>query len=439
MTIAIIENQEQEGESMIYTIKQGDTLFNIARAYNTTIDELVRVNGLTRPNDLAVGQNILIPTGNTTSTYTVVSGDTMYRIAGRLGVSLDELIRANPQISNPNIIQIGQVINIPNTKPTIEVNGYAIAGINLDTLDRTLPYLTYLSLFSYQAQPNGSLTNLYEQDRIDLALAQNVAPIMVVTNIGQSGGFNSELASTILNNPETQTTFINNIISTLTAKNYNGVDVDFEYLYPEDKDAYTQFLANLKASLTPLNKSLSVAVAPKYRDTQEGLLYEAHDYKAIGEIADRVIIMTYEWGYIYGEPMAISPLREVEAVISYAVTRIPSNKILMGMPNYAYNWATPWKQGDVADTITNTRALEIALDNGADIMFDSSAQAPYFNYVDEKGNTRVVWFEDARSIDARLNLVTKYDLAGVSYWTINNFFPVNWAVLSNKFNIKKVF
>ena len=423
---------------MIYTIKQGDTLYNIARTYNTTIDELVRINGLTRPNDLAVGQNILIPTNSRTSTYTVVSGDTMYRIATRFGITLDELIMANPQINNPNIIQIGQVINIPNNKPTIEVNGYAIAGISLETLNNTLPYLTYLSLFSYQALPNGSLTNLYEQERINLALSQNVAPIMVVTNIGESGGFDSELASIILNNPNIQTTFINNIISTLTAKNYTGINVDFEYLYPQDKDAYTQFLANLKASLSPLGKSLSVAVAPKYRDNQEGLLYEAHDYQAIGEIADRVIIMTYEWGYVYGEPMAISPLREVEAVISYAVTRIPSNKILMGMPNYAYDWVTPWKQGDVANTITNTRALEIALENGANIMFDNSAQAPYFNYVDERGNTRVVWFEDARSIDTRLNLVTKYNLAGVSFWTINNFFPVNWAVLTNKFNITKI-
>lgn len=437
--MATFVKTQKQGVNMIYTIKQGDTLFNIARQYSTTIEELVRLNGLTRPDDLAVGQNIFIPTETRNSTYTVVSGDTMYRIAQRVGVTLDELIRANPQISNPNIIQIGQVINIPNgnTKPTIEVNGYAIAGINLDTLEQTLPYLTYLSLFSYQILPNGNLTQLYEQDRINAALRQNVAPVMVVTNIGETGGFNSELASTILNNANIQSTLINNIISTLNAKNYTGVDIDFEYLYPQDKDAYTQFLANLKASL-PAGKTLSVAVAPKYRDNQEGLLYEAHDYGAIGEIADRVIIMTYEWGYVYGEPMAISPLREVEAVISYAVTRIPSNKILMGMPNYAYDWPTPWTQGDVANTITNTRALEIALENGANIQFDNSAQAPYFTYTDRQGNSRIVWFEDARSINARLDLVTKYNLAGVSYWTINNLFPVNWTVLSNKFNIEKI-
>ncbi len=422
---------------MIYTVKSGDTLFNIARNNNTTIEELIRLNGLTRPDDLAIGQNLLLPLDKSNSTYTVVSGDTMYKIATRLGVTLDELIRANPQVSNPNIIQIGQVLNVPSTKPNIEVNGYAIAGITLDNLSRNLPYLTYLSLFSYQAKSDGSLTNLYEQDRINLALDNNVAPVMVVTNIGESGGFESELASTILNNPQIQTNLINNIINTLNAKNYTGVDIDFEYLYPQDKDAYVQFLANLKANLIPQNKKLSVAVAPKYRDTQTGLLYEAHDYAAIGEIADRVIIMTYEWGYVYGSPMAISPYSEVEAVISYAVTRIPSNKILMGMPNYAYDWETPWKQGNVANTISNAQALNIALDNRSNIIFDSRAQAPYFTYQSD-GKDRIVWFDDARSIDARLNLVTKYNLAGVSYWTINSFYPVNWNVLTSKFNVLKV-
>ena len=423
---------------MIYTVKQGDTIYQIAREYGSTIADIVNANGLTRPDSLVVGQNLFIPsTTNTTNTYTVVSGDTMYKIASRYGVTLEELIRANPQIPNPNIIQIGQSINIPNNKPTIEVNGYAIAGINIETLNRTLPYLTYLSLFSYQALPNGNLTTLYEQERINLALSQNTNPIMVVTNIGNSGGFDSDLASGILNNPEIQTVFINNIISTLSAKNYSGVDIDFEYLYPQDRAAYIQFLSNLKASLVAVNKTLSVAVAPKYRDNQEGLLYEAHDYRAIGEIADRVIIMTYEWGYVYGEPMAISPYREVAAVISYAVTRIPSEKILMGMPNYAYDWKTPWSQGDTANTITNIAALDLAIDNGANILFDNSAQAPYFNYTDSQGNSRIVWFEDARSISARLDLVTQYNLAGVSYWTINNFFPVNWAVLTSRFNIKK--
>lgn len=422
---------------MIHTVKAGDTLYKIANMHNTTIEKLVEANGLTRPNDLVVGQSIFIPT-DMPNTYTVVRGDTLYTIARRYGITLNELISANPQITNPNLIQIGQVINIPNSKPFIDVNGYAIANINTTTLQRTLPYLTYLSIFSYQAKSDGSLYILYENDLIAQSRNASVAPIMVVTNISTEGGFDSDLANTILNNEDIQNTLINNIISILTAKNYYGVDIDFEYLYPQDKDNYIAFLRKLKARLVPLGKTLSVAVAPKYRDNQSGILYEAHDYKQIGEIADRVIIMTYEWGYVYGEPMAISPLSEVEAVISYAVTRIPSEKILMCMPNYAYDWTLPYTPGTSASTLTNTRALELAIENNAMILFDQKAQAPYFNYIDTSGKNHVVWFDDARSISSRLSLVSKYNLAGVSYWTINNFDATNWAVLTSMYQVKKL-
>ena len=423
---------------MIYTIKAGDTLYNIAQKNNTTIEDLVRLNGLTRPNDLAIGQNIFIPDMSKQSTYTVVAGDTMYKIAQRFNIPLKDLINSNPNIPNPNIINIGQVINIPNSKPYIEVNGYAIANINQDILSHTLPYLTYLSIFSYQAKSDGTLYGLYEDELITIARANSVAPNMVITNISAEGGFDSDIAHTILTNMQIQEVFINNIISIAVDKNYYGVDIDFEYLYPEDRIAYADFLRKFKTELTQKNLKLSVAVAPKYRDNQQGILYEAHDYKLIGEIADRVIIMTYEWGYIYGEPMAVSPLSEMEAVISYAVTRIPANKILMGMPNYAYDWTLPWTQGNSATTLSNNRALGLALDKGSSIMWDNKSATPYFNYTDESGITHVVWFDDARSIDAKLRLVSKYNLAGVSYWTINNYMTVNWVVLDSLYNIKKV-
>ena len=424
---------------MIYSVIQGDTLYKIANKFNVTIEDLVIANGLTQPNNLAIGQNLFIPTNNNqTSTYRVVAGDTMYLISRRVGVPLQQLITANPQISNPNVINIGDTINIPSNKKTIEVNGYAIANISNMTLDRTLPYLTYLSIFSYQAKADGNLFGLYEENIIDKAISANVAPIMVVTNIAESGGFDSDIASSILNNESIQNTLINNIISIVNDKNYYGVDIDFEYLYPRDRMAYISFLRKLKEELVKINKTLSVAVAPKYRDNQSGILYEAHDYQMIGEIADRVIIMTYEWGYMYGEPMAISPLSEVDAVLNYAVTRIPPEKILMGMPNYAYDWTLPFNSGDSAMAITNNRALELALEKGATINFDEKAQSPYFNYIDDSGRNHVVWFDDARSINARLQLVNKYNLAGVSYWTINNFYPVNWAVLANNFDVQKI-
>ena len=83
--------------------------------------------------------------------------------------------------------------------------------------------------------------------------------------------------------------------------------------------------------------SLHVDLAPKTHPDQEGLLYEGHDYGAVGTIADSVLLMTYEWGYAYGLPMAVAPLPQVAQVVRYAVTEIPPGKIQLGIPNYGYD------------------------------------------------------------------------------------------------------
>ncbi len=424
---------------MIHTVRRGDTLYKIANNYGVTINDIAVANGLNDVDRLAIGENLLIPT-NKPSEYIVKSGDTLYKIARNYQIPLQLLVNANPDISDPNRIMVGDIINIPSTKREIEVNGYAIANISNTTLDRVLPDLTYLSIFSYQVKADGDLYILYENQLINKSLGSNVAPLMVLTNISAEGGFDSNITKSILNNTQIRDNLISDIISTISVKKYRGINIDFEYIYLEDRDRYTEFLRELKSQMNSLDPSLllTVAVAPKYRDTQSGILYEGHDYRGIGDVADRVIIMTYEWGYMYGEPMAVSPIREMSAVLSYAITRIPPEKILMGLPNYAYDWTLPFNNGDSARALSNTRALEQALDRGTSIMYDTNSETPYYNYQDDSGKTHVVWFDDARSMTAKLDLVSRYNLAGISIWTVNNYWAPLFSSLNESFNVKKV-
>ena len=136
--------------------------------------------------------------------------------------------------------------------------------------------------------------------------------------------------------------------------------------------------------------------------------------------------------------MAVAPINRVREVLDFAVTQIPPAKILMGIPNYGYNWSLPFIQGESrAPSLSNEAAMELAVREQVPILFDETAQTPYFTYTDSEGVYHEVWFEDARSILAKLKLVREYGLVGVGYWNLDRPFPQNWQVLDATYQIQQ--
>ncbi|MGI6621646.1 MAG: LysM peptidoglycan-binding domain-containing protein [Clostridiaceae bacterium] len=423
----------------IHVVRPGESVYTIANQYGVSWQKIVSDNELQSPNQLVPGQTLVILQGN--RQHVVRRGESLFLIAMEYQIRISDILRANPQITDPSRLTIGQVINIPERQINfgpIMVNGYAFPNINMDVLRKTLPHLTFLSIFSYQVNSDGSLDTIDDLPLIQAARSARVAPLMVITNIGEDGGFDSDLASTILNSDSLQDTLINNVIRIMQEKNYSGLDIDFEYVYPSDRENYNNFLRKVVARLRPMGFSITTALAPKISAEQEGTLYEAHDYPVHGELADHVILMTYEWGYTYSPPMAVAPINEVRRVLNYAVTAIPRDKIFMGIPNYGYNWTLPFEEGTAAETITNVGAVNLAYRVGAYISYDPIAQAPFFRYYDENGREHEVWFEDARSILAKFTLANEFRVGGLSYWTINSYFPQNWLILNSVFDVMKV-
>ncbi|WP_010237341.1 LysM peptidoglycan-binding domain-containing protein [Clostridium arbusti] len=424
---------------IIHVVRPGESLYSISRLYNVSSNKIATDNELNNPNRLVIGQTLVIL--QESKRHTVAPNQSLYTIAATYGLTVNELLAANPQITNAALIYPGQILNIPSSTRrlgSIEVNGYAFPNISMEVLKKTLPNLTYLSIFSYEVKEDGSLREINDTALIEAARQTNVAPLMVISNLLPGGGFNSDLAHSILSNQQLQDTLLDNVIKTLKAKNYYGLDIDFEYIYPEDRELYNNFLRKAVQRLKLLGYSVTTALAPKLSAGQKGILYEAHDFPVHGRLVSHVILMTYEWGYTYGPPMAVAPINSVRRVLDYAVTAIPRDKILMGIPNYGYNWTLPYERGTRASTVSNVGAVDLAARVGAEIKYDRLSQAPYFNYYASNGREHVVWFEDARSIKAKLKLVNDFRLAGVSYWTIGRYFPQNWLVLNSLYNVKKV-
>ncbi|MGE4282266.1 MAG: LysM peptidoglycan-binding domain-containing protein [Clostridia bacterium] len=426
---------------LIHVIRPGETLWGISQIYGVPLEQILRENEVENPSLIMPGQSIVISQG--LQTHMVRPGENLWLIAQQYRTTVTALVQVN-NIQNPSLIYPGQQLKIPSVSKrlgALEVNGYIEPtgrGNEINLLRGITSYLTYLSIFSYRVKADGTLIPVNDVDLIRTARENKIAPLMVLTNFAQ-GTFSTELAHIILSNPSIQSTLIEHIVTTLSSKNYYGINVDFERVSPEDKELYNSFLEKLKMRLKNTGHIITTALAPKHSADLTGPWYTAHDYPVHGNIVDFTMPMTYEWGWSGGPPMPVAPLNQVKSVLDYALSVIPAHKIMMGMPLYGYDWILPYvRGGPYAKTLSPKAAVELAQNAKTVIHYDTISQSPYFNYFDSNEKEHIVWFEDARSVLAKYELIHHLGLRGVSYWVLGRSFPQNWAVLDELFSIKKI-
>lgn len=434
------ERKERREIMIIHVVQPGENIYRIAEQYNISPQKIITDNELQSPNVLVPGQTLVILVPG--QVHTVRAGETLEGIARAYNTTVVELLQYNPQITHADAIFPGDQITIKpaqEKRGPIYVIGYAYPNIDRTVLMKTLPYLTYLTLFTYGITPEGNLVEIDDDELIRISRDYGVAPLMLISTLTEQGNFSSELGSQILNNPTVQNNLIENIVRTMKEKGYYGLDIDFEYIPPEDREKFIEFVRNTTNRLYEEGFTVLTALAPKISADQQGLLYEAHDYPALGDVSNRVLLMTYEWGYTYGPAMAVAPVDRVREVLDYAVTEIPRDKIYMGIPNYGYDFILPYVQGvSKADSVSNVEAVQLAAEVGSPIQYDEQSQSPFFVYYDNQGRQHQVWFEDARSIEAKLDLFSEYGFEGVGYWNVMRYFPQNWLVVSSLYDIAKV-
>lgn len=422
---------------VIHVVQPGDSLYRIAQTYHAPLQLMIQQNELREPYRLTPGQTVVVP--QPVQVHIVRQGETLSGIAAQHDTTVLALLQNNPQLGGGDRIWPGQtlVVSCGPKLGTFAVNGYAYPNIDQRVLRKTLPYLTYLSVFSYGFDSLGRILPQNAEAITRLARQYGVLPLLVLTTLGEDGQFSSARAQQLLRDPVARGALIENLAQTIAAQGFAGVDIDFEYIPSEDAAAYADFVRTVRARLEPSGLTVMVALAPKTSADQPGLLYEAHDYAALGAAADDVLLMTYEWGYALSEPMAVAPINKVEQVVRFAVSQIPPEKIFLGIPNYGYDWTLPYIKGQSrARSLGNVQAVEQAVQVGAPIRFDAEAQSPHYNYWRERAEHEV-WFEDARSIRAKLALAGEYRLRGVSVWNIMRYFPQLWLVLSQLYDIEK--
>ncbi|MDP5275557.1 glycoside hydrolase family 18 protein [Chengkuizengella axinellae] len=425
----------------IHVVQSGDSLYSIANMYTITPDVITAANQIEADQTLVVGQTLVIPIQG--SYYWVKPRDNLYSIAQKFGLNFNALSQINQwPIERP--LPVGFRLYIPpqpkrmgTFKAYIEPRD-GVSEVLKNAAREAAPYLTYIAPYSFQVNEGGSLTPPSLDDLGSIAAEDGALLMMVISNLS-GAQFSPEIASNIFYNKELQDTFINNIVLTAKQLGFSHIVFNFELIRAEDREAYNQFLRNATKVLHEEGFLVSTTLAPKTSAEQTGLWNVAHDYKAHGEIVDYVFIMTYDWGNWAGPPMPVSPINEVRKVLEYALSEIPAHKIIMGQNLYGYDWTLPYEPGgEFAKALSPQGAINLARERNEAIQFDDVAQAPFFKYIDDLGNEHEVWFEDARSIQAKFNLIKELNLAGMGYWKLGLSFPQNWLLLGDNFNVSKL-
>ncbi len=417
---------------IVYTVEEGDTLNSIAENFGITVNDILR------NNSFLLNENFLLPGRELVITYNIKNID-------RLdidNISTDnsgtyDIISVNSENNNDDInnnnLQTDDNRNnyVINGSRNIDIYGYAYPFIREDVLEEASLYIDELLPFSYGFNEDGTLIYLNDEGLIDNALRFDNRLRMVITPLDRNGRFNNQQVVNLLSNEGVQEVLIDNIIEVMNDKGYTALDIDFEFIPGEFRYEYIEFVRKTRERLNVSGYEVSVALPPKTSSDQPGLLYEGIDYAGLGNTANSVFLMTYEWGYKYGPPMAVAPIPSVRRVLDYAVSEITVDKIYMGIPNYAYDWPLPYERGvTIAETIGNTEAVRRAYEYGTEILYDEKSEAPYYYYTDENETEHVVWFEDVRSITAKYELVREYGFRGAGYWNLMREFRPNWVYVN---------
>jgi spore germination protein len=430
------------GECAVYihVVQAGETVWGISVQYGVTIQSIGQAN-LLPSFGIVPGQTLLVPVAN--RSYVVMPGDTLRRIASRYRVSLNELITLNPGIQTFTISP-GQIIQFPTvSRPEKTILGFLELirpEIDVANVQSYGSENTYFALFTYgmsiDKSASGAIIPAKDEAVLQSLVQKRTMPTATFSNWTGSK-FSRDVVRTILSSPTKRQQYISELLKIIAEKGYKAVVIDFESLLSHDGKLFVAFLKELSAGLQPIGIPSIVCVMPivgKYKF--EKPMIQAYDYAELAKYTNYIMLMSYNWSWPGGPPGAIAPLVRVEENIRYALSQVPGKQLLLGIIRYGYDWVLPFQKGELAETMEIQAIVEMAMQNGISIQFDNQSLTPLLRYWDSSGRQHVIWFEDARSLQLKLQLVQKYKLAGIAAWELSQRFPQFTQLVNDNFRIR---
>jgi spore germination protein len=426
----------------IYVVQPNDSIELIALRYGVSVASIIQYNELTNPYELVPGETIVITYPD--KVYTVKDGDTIEGIAKANGITIMQLLRNNPFLSDRDFIHQGETLIISyKTNENITTNAFCYPFISISTLIKTLPFLTYLSIYNYRVIEEGDLFSYYDdKEVIQTAINYGTVPLMMITTLSPQGEPNIEVAFNILMSEQYQDNLVNNILSTIKEKGLYGANIAFNYISSANIEFFSNFITYAADRIRSEGYLFFVTINPKENKTKNGTTFEEIDYTTISQVSDRISFTQFVWGKNMNPPGPVSYTADLRQFIDYEVKLISPNKVRIGTPVVGYDWSLPYLAGrTVAHALSLRDAINLARENSSNIQFDEVSQTPFFQYKEFLIDTEIehiVWFIDARSINSILELITEYALSGKDIWNVMIFYTQMWLVINSQYNIIKI-
>jgi len=423
----------------IYVVQQGDTIDSIAQHFGISTAKLIVDNGIIAPNQLVVGQTLVIT--HPEQVYTVKDGDTLAGIAETFHVTVMQLLRNNPDLSNRQYIYPGEtiIISFDNNLGSLLVAGYTYPFIRYDIHKMTLPSLTFQLILNYRITGEGDLIGTDEDITvIQTAQIYGVASNLVVTAFSEIGDINLDVVNSVLSNQQIQDKLIENILNILKLKEYNGVNLAFQFINAANQQLYLNYLTKVSNRLHQEGYYVFLTLNPGLAYNGNEVTFEKINYADFSEVSDGILFLSYDWGSIDRPPLQYSIIT-TSSLLDYIVSQVPLDKIRIGLPTFGYDWQLPYVPGQSsANALNFDSVLELASQMNAVIKYDEDSLSAFFEYVDISNQQHIVWFKDARSIDSSLKILQSYGIEGIGIWNIMYYFSQMWLVINTQYQIVKI-
>jgi len=427
----------------IYVVQEGDDIYSIAKKYVMSIDRLIQENGLVYPFDLVIGQALVITYPK--QYYTVQQGDTLQSIADLYKVTPMQILRNNQSLLDRKSLYVGETLVISyNTKGQITTNGFAYPFISKETLLKTLPNLTYLSIFNYSITEKGEIKTYYEDDSdiIKTTKEYGVIPLMMISTLNLQGESNENTANQVLYNDEYQQVTIDTFYNVIKSKGYQGLNVVFNYLNKVNQLQYENFAKKIATKLQAEGLLFFVTINYQSQIIDGKIILEQVDYSKFSSYVNGLIFLRLEWGTRYGPPVPVIDINNAIILFDYVAPIVTPDKMVFSIPMLGYDWTLPYiPNNSNANSLSINSVLDIANGNDVVIEFDENSQNPFFYYNQFNlgvPSKHIIWFVDARTMKAFLNLIFEKGLNGCGIWNVMIYNSQIWTIINSQFEIVKI-